>query len=158
MLIKTERCAVRRFEEEDLDRFMEYRNDEGWMLYQGFKGLTRQAYAKHLLGEGASLAKGMQYAIVLSATNRLIGDLYLKQEGCFFWVGYSVHPAYARQGYIFEVLSALVSLARQQGVESIKAGVLPENTPSICLLKKLGFSYVSVEDGEQIYELHPGNP
>src|SRR3954471_10640250 len=79
MEIKTERCTVRRFKKEDLDDFIQYRNDENWMQFQGFKGLTKQMYAKELLSE-PSFLKGVQLAIINNTTNRLIGDIYLKRE------------------------------------------------------------------------------
>ena len=43
MRIETERCLIRRFEEMDIGDFMIYRNNEKWMQYQGFKGLTKPA-------------------------------------------------------------------------------------------------------------------
>lgn len=38
MEIQTKRCIIRPFNESDINRFMDYRNDMDWMQYQGFKG------------------------------------------------------------------------------------------------------------------------
>jgi len=152
MEIKTERCTVRRFEKENLDDFMKYRNDENWMQFQGFKGLTKQMYAKELLGE-PSLLKGVQLAIINNATNRLIGDIYLKRDHDTFWVGYTISPFHAKQGYAYEVLSAIVAWVKQKGCVRINASVSPENLPSINLLKKLKFTFLSSDEGEHIYIL-----
>lgn len=153
MEIRTERCTVRRFKNEDLDDFMQYRNDENWMRFQGFKGLTKEEYAKELLGE-PSFLKGAQLAIINNATNRLIGDIYLKKEGAAYWIGYTISPLHARQGYAYEVLVAIISWLKQQDCMRINAGVLPENLASINLLKKLNFTFHSLdESGEHIYIL-----
>lgn len=42
----TKRCKIRRFQESDIDTFMSYQNDEQWMKYQEFKGLTKAFSAK----------------------------------------------------------------------------------------------------------------
>ena len=152
MEIKTKRCTVRRFEKDDLDDFMQYRNDENWMQFQGFKGLTKQMYAKELLSE-PSFLKGVQLAIINNTTNRLIGDIYLKRENCTFWIGYTISPFHAKQGYAYEVLVAIIAWLKQKGCIRINAGVSPENLASINLLKKLKFTFLSSDEGEHIYIL-----
>jgi RimJ/RimL family protein N-acetyltransferase len=152
MEIQTERCIVRQFNEYDIEAFMAYRNDLEWMKYQGFKGLTKQEYEKALLGSH-SLQKGMQLAIVCKDFDILIGDVYLKQENSTFWIGYTVCPSKARQGYAYEVLSAIIDTLREEGIKYIKASVESENTPSIALLKKLKFSYIGTDNDEQIFVL-----
>ena len=151
--IRTERCTVRRFQEKDIDDFMKYRNDLHWMRYQGFKGLTRQAYAAELL-EARIGADGVQFAVIDNAAGRLIGDIYLKRERHTFRVGCTISPAKARQGYAGEVLTAVIGWMKRQGGVSVKADVLPENTASIGLLEKLGFFCTESETkGERTYEL-----
>lgn len=151
--LKTSRCTLRPFAAADIDAFMLYRNDEHWMRYQGFKGKTKEEYAQVLLGE-VLLVAGAQFAIVENATNRLIGDVYLQQDSDTFWVGYTIAPAFARQGYAFEVVGAVVQLLKDLGKYHIKAGVETENIASIALLQKLGFQREGVdESGEEIYFL-----
>ncbi len=89
MEICTERCLIRRFEAPDIDDFMVYRNDMDWMKYQGFKGLTKQEYEDALLGSH-TFQDGVQLAVIHKKSGKLIGDVYLKQEGDSFWIGYSV--------------------------------------------------------------------
>lgn len=132
---------------------MAYRNDLDWMQHQSFKGLTYEEYVRSLLGEQA-ITQGMQLAIIDEGTNELIGDLYVQQDGMTYWIGYTISPRFARQGYAFEVVSGLVRHLSDQGAETIKAGALPTNETSIALLKKLNFTYLITEDDEQIYEFH----
>lgn len=153
--IHTERCKVRLFEEKDIDAFMRYRNDLDWMRYQGFKGMSRCQYAEVLLGDD-SIYEGMQLAIVESRSDRLIGDLYIKLSENSAWIGYTVDPSYARQGFASEVLTALIPWLFEQDVNQIRAEVLSDNVASIRLLEKLGFTQDGRnEDGELVYTLDP---
>ena len=151
--IETKRCIVRCFLEKDIEAFMGYRNDEVWMQHQDFKGRSKEEYEKALLKE-SSLEEGMQLAIVIKTNQELIGDLYLKQCEDTFWMGYTINPAYARQGYTYEATRALIEWIIGQGSRKVYAGVLPENIASIQLLKKLGFHYTETDEyGDKIYQL-----
>lgn len=145
-------CIIRPFQPHEIDSFMVYRNDAEWMKYQGFKGLTKEDYEAALLGV-LTLAQGIQLAIVSKLTQVLMGDIYLRQQGDVFWLGYTISPAYARQGYAFEVITATIGWIKENCFSLIKAGVDPENTPSIKLLIRAGFHFSGIEEGEHIYAL-----
>ncbi|MDP3448324.1 MAG: GNAT family N-acetyltransferase [Eubacteriales bacterium] len=149
---ETERCTVRPFEQGDIDAFMAYRNNLDWMRYQGFKGLTRQAYEEALLGV-PNLDCGVQLAVVSRQTGGLIGDLYLRLEKKTGWIGYTIAPQFARQGLANEVVTELLLQLQQAGLTLVKAGVEELNLASIQLLKKLGFEQFGVEDSELIFQL-----
>lgn len=152
MKLMTTRCLIRPFEQHDIEPFMTYRNDLEWMQHQSFKGLTYEEYERSLFGN-PSITKGMQLAIINQETNELIGDLYVQQDGTTYWIGYTISPRHARQGYASEVVSGLIRHLSDQGAETIKAGALATNEASIALLKKLNFEYLVTEDDEQIYAL-----
>lgn len=152
MKIETERCVVRPFEQRDLDAFMIYRNDLEWMKYQGFKGLARTEYEEALLGPQA-LDNGVQLAVVCRRSNALLGDLYVKQEGDTYWIGYTIAPENARKGYASEAVQALISFLAAKGAGDILAGARNGNSASEALLRKLGFSFQGEADGEQIFRL-----
>ena len=150
MLIETDRCRIRHFEEKDLDSFIEYRNNKEWMQYQGFKNRTREEYAAFLLGK-RDIIIGIQLALAEKESDTLIGDIYLKYDGEAYCLGYSLHPKYSGKGYMTEALTALI----KQLKFDIHAGVLPENEASKKLLKRLGFtySYFDESEGEEVYIL-----
>ncbi|WP_270597217.1 GNAT family N-acetyltransferase [Enterococcus asini] len=150
MEFQTQRCLVRAFEEKDLERFMTYRNNLEWMQYQGFKGLSKEEYAESLLG-AANLESGQQFAIVDKASDLLIGDVYLQKAGSEYWLGYTIHPDFARQGLAKEVTLGVLAWLKSHGATKVKAGVLPENQASIGLLKTLGFTYFAEEAGEWLF-------
>jgi len=149
-MIETKRCLIRPFIEQDLDDFITYRNDPEWMRYQSFKGLTKEAFREALLPERL-LTQGRQLAIIDKALGRLIGDLYIRLDADCYWVGYTISPRFARRGYAFETVSALINALVQEGAICIKAGVEPANTASITLLSKLGFRLESSSDEELVY-------
>lgn len=153
MELQTDRCIIRQFHEYDIDDFMAYRNDLEWMRYQGFKGLTKQEYKYALLGSHP-LQDGVQLAIVCKELDNLIGDVYLKQVGSTCWIGYTICPSKARQGYAYEVLTSVIDALKAKGVNCIKAGVELKNTASIALLKKLDFRYIETDGDEQIFVLN----
>ena len=150
--IETKRCLIRLFEENDIDALMVYRNNEKWMKYQGFKGLSRDEY-KEKLFENNTFVAGVQLAVIRKDDNCLIGDFYLKQSENSFWIGYTIAPLFARQGYAFEAATGVIDWIKEQGFSKIMAGGLPENTPSIRLLEKLSFHKIGIDEEEHIYLL-----
>lgn len=144
-VISTRRCLIRPFQQSDIFTFMEYRNNEQWMRYQGFKGLTYEQYCQILL-KSSVLEEGIQLAIINQKETKLIGDLYLKKEADQLWLGYTIHPLCQRQGYIYEVVQEIIIWASKQEVSFLKAGVVPDNTASRNLLIKLGFNLITREE------------
>ena len=147
----TERCFVRNFILDDLDGFIEYRNNKTWMQYQGFTGLTKTEYAEYLL-KVVDFTVGSQLAIIDKLSNNLIGDIYVKQEKDIFWIGYTISPNFKRLGYAYEVTSELINWINRNFSVDIMAGVEPNNIPSIELLKKLGFSFLKEDENELIFK------
>lgn len=123
------------------------------MKYQFFKGLSREEYKEILLNE-ATVESGAQFAIIRKADQKLLGDVYIKKEDDTFWIGYTVSPAFKRQGYASEIVRAMIQWIQQQGEFKIMAGAAPENLASVGLLEKLGFAQVDEENGESIFLLH----
>ena len=85
-----------------------------------------------------------QYAIVLKENGKVIGAMRIWDENSRAVeakeIGYMISPAYRRNGYAYEALTALFHiLQRELHIELLLAGVLPESIASTSLLKKLGF-------------------
>lgn len=156
IVIETERCYLRPFEEKDLDLFMIYRNNEAWMKFQSFKNLTKEEYRKILLVL-LNIEDGIQLAIAYKDSDKLIGDVYLKKTEKTIFIGYTINPDYSRMGYITEVLKALLPNLRDNYSDcKITATIEKENIPSKNFLIKLGFDYDSFTDEwqEEVYVYH----
>lgn len=153
MIFETERLTVRKFLIDDIDCFMEYRNNANWMKYQSFKGLSREEYINELIND-STVEDGVQLAIINKADNLLIGDLYLSQNKKTLSIGYTINPIHARRGYAYEACKGAIKWAKIRGYEKLEAEVEPDNTASVNLLKKLGFSYIEKNEyDELVYEL-----
>lgn len=150
MEIQTKRLNIRKFVSGDINGFMDYRNNIDWMRYQGFKGKSKAFYEAELLHD-VSLEKGLQLAIIHTDTKQLVGDIYLRKENDTYWIGYTIHPQYARNSYASEAVTGTINWVIDQGGKVIKAGVLPENDASIRLLEKLDFTYETKIEDELIY-------
>ncbi len=154
MKIEMQRCRIREFQAEDLAAFMAYHNDLDWMKYQGFKGLTAAEYQQILLNSQTTMTDGQQFAIVTQKTPDLVGDLYLKQEESTIWLGYTIAPRFARQGYATEAITGILQwLSIRKTNYTIKAAVEPGNMVSRHLLMKLGFQMVATQDDIVVYQL-----
>jgi len=149
---ETERCRIRPFEESDIEAFMSYRNNLEWMQYQGFKGKKYLEYKAELLKQ-PKFNEGVQLAIAHRQSGALIGDLYLKLEKNTCWIGYTIAPQFARQGFAFEVVAEAIRQLANSGIKCVQASVELGNTASIALLKKLGFVQMETEENEAIFHL-----
>ena len=79
-------------------------------------------------------------AVVLKATNKLIGNVYLgKREFDSLEIGYVFNKQYWGQGYAKESCDALIKKAFSEGIHRIFAECDPCNSSSWRLLESLGF-------------------
>lgn len=143
LVLETDRLLLRRCRTEDAEDFFPFLSDE--------KGCYLDCSACfHAMDEAFHdymnflVQHERQYAIVLKETGRAIGTVKATADNSravnAIELGYCIAPAYQRQGYAFEALSALIHLLMEDlQFELLLAGTLAENTLSIRLLKKLGF-------------------
>lgn len=147
--IESDRCFIRLFHEEDIQEFMLYRNDENWMKYQGFKGLSFQEYKKVLL-KSPNIDSGIQFAIIEKKERKIIGDIFLQRQNHHYFIGYTIAPCFSRKNYGYETVTAFLNFLNKHGIRSVYASVECENKASIRLLEKCGFIKIS----DDIYVLH----
>lgn len=99
-------------------------------------------YLQQLEADPLLLGWGV-WLMVHRAEQKIVGDLGFKgrpDPGGTVEIGYSVVPAYRRQGYAFEAARALVHWAfAQKDVQRVTAECAIDNAPSIRILEKLGF-------------------
>lgn len=154
ILLETKRLRLRWFEEKDLDIFMEYRNNEKWMLHQTFKGKTKEEYRSVLLTP-FYINQGSQLAVCSKETDEIIGDIYIEKNECELFIGYTVHPNHARKGYIFEIIKSYIEFLFHDYPDcKIVAETDLTNIPSIKLLQKLGFKEVMHNVEGLVFELY----
>lgn len=144
LVLKTERLVIRRFCMDDAAACFAFMSDEQGMHLDGCKPF-------HTMDEGYWERMKLfeeregQYVIVLQITNEVIGTINIFTDDSRAVsakeIGYAISPKHQRNGYAYEAISAIVNLLQRDLLfDMVVAGVLPENTPSIKLLEKLGFS------------------
>ncbi len=157
MNITTDRCAIRAFIEKDLDTFISYRNNDEWMIYQDFKGHTKDEYRDMIIVDKVDIFEGVQLAITQKMTDELLGDLYVKANKNTVHLGYTIHPVHARQGYIYEAIIGIIPYLRNKGITQMIASAHNENIASLNLLSKIGFDYIGIADnGDKEFRLDLG--
>ena len=157
--IETDRLILRQFAMDDAGFVLELVNDPAWLQHIGDRGVRTLADARAYLRKGplASYARnGFGFNLVeLKSTGEPIGGcgLIKRETLADVELGFAFLPQFRGIGYAEEAARATLKNARQLlGFERIVAVVAPENTRSIGLLRKLGFSY------ERSLRLAPDDP
>lgn len=144
---ETKRCYLREFSMSDMDALVELYNKPGVTdfiepLYDyDEEKKYQQDYIKYMYGY---YEYGM-WLVFEKYTGRLIGRAGLEfrefDQGTRLEMGYVIAPEYQRQGYATEICSFIEQYAwGHTDFDNILCLVDEENTASINLLKKLGFS------------------
>ena len=139
--ITSTRLILRPFRPEDADDLHEYLSNAQLYRFEPGAPIEREQAQQR----AADMAASPDFwAIELTATQRQIGQLYLKHVEPLEWLtcelGYILNPAYQRQGYAAEATAALVEHAfAVRGMHRIYAHCNPENIPSWRLLERIGF-------------------
>jgi aminoglycoside 6'-N-acetyltransferase len=116
--LQTQRLILRHFRDEDLTRFLAYRNDPEVARYQSWTSYSEKA-AQAFIQEMKNAQPGIrgewfQFAIELKATGSLIGDCALQvnaEDGQQGEVGFTLDRTYQGQGLALEAVSALFGYA-----------------------------------------------
>ncbi len=143
LTLETNRLLLRRCRMTDAEDFFVFFSDEKGCYLDcsaSFRAMDEAFYDRM----DFLVQNERQYAVVLKETGKAIGTVKATADNSRAVVaielGYCIAPAYQRQGYAFEALSALIRLLTEDlKIRLLLAGTLPENTASIGLLEKLGF-------------------
>lgn len=85
----------------------------------------------------------MFFAVCLADT--VIGYSAFNRRENGYELGYCFHSAYHGKGYARESHLALIDYMRELGIKRLTAGTALHNTPSVALLKALGFELIKTE-------------
>ena len=143
---ETKRLVIRRFEQQDLETFIAYRNDPDVARYQSWKIPFTIEDARNFFLEYTNLQLGTkgkwhQLAIELKESSTHIGDcaLHTSLDGKQAEFGITIAREYQRKGLAFEALQALfLELFEKLKYHRITSLVDSENKSSLTLMEKLG--------------------
>ncbi len=137
IMIQTDRLILRRYCKDDLQDLFEYLSDEEVVKYEPYKPMSLAETSEEL---DERISTDEMIAVVLKATNKLIGNVYLgKREFDSLEIGYVFNKQYWGQGYAKESCDALIKKAFSEGIHRIFAECDPCNSSSWRLLESLGF-------------------
>jgi len=149
-VLETDRLLLRRFtaspsESEFVLRLL---NEPSYLQYIGDKGVRTLEQAATYLLEGPIRSYQLHghglYLVVLKNSLQPVGTCGLLRRDQFpdADLGYAFLPEFWSQGFAYESASAVLDYGKRTlELARIIALVSPANSPSIKLLKKLGFSY-----------------
>ena len=153
----TNRCFIREYCPDDLDALFELYAEDRMTDYMEplFEYEKEREYEENYIEYIYKLYGFGMWLIFDRFTGKLIGRAGIEvRESCDrdnqAELGFAISPARWRQGLAFEVCSKIIDLARYEyGLTSLIARCDPNNSASICLLNKLGFSQIAFEkDGD----------
>lgn len=144
LCLETERLVVRPFERNDAQAYLVLFSDEmDAYMDSGNVFTSMDEEYEQLMDDFSSQTR---YTVILRETGHVVGTIHLMDVSDraveTMEVGYSIAPAHKRRGYAYESLTALLHyLLHDLNLDMVIAGAFPDNTPSLELMKKLGFQY-----------------
>lgn len=143
LVLETDRLILRRVRMEDGAGCFGFLSDPKGCYFNGFAPFEKMGEEYTRLIEWY-IQQETRYAICWKDTGEVVGMLNLTEDSSraveAIELGYNISPAFRRQGYASEALSAMIRLLQQElKVDLLLAGIMEDNDPSRGLLRKLGF-------------------
>ena len=147
-ILETERLVVREITEEDVDALYDLYGDGSEFPYT--EGLyenpeEERAYTRDYIDKQYRFFEYGIWIVKEKTTGRIVGRAGIAGREGFEdpELGYAFAPDCRRKGYAYEVCGAILEYAEKNlNLDSINAFSREENTASLRLLNKLGFTYI----------------
>ena len=147
-ILKTERLTIRRITSDDWKSVKE--------IWVDFNTSARSQYdMPHNTDDADVQRRIVKWAAFGGSTehmffsvcleNTVIGYVAFNIRENGHEIGYCFHSAYHGKGYAKESMLALFDYVRSLGIKRLTAGTALKNTPSVALLKSLGFKLTETE-------------
>ncbi len=149
MLLKTERLTIRHIKAGDWESIKN--------LWQDFNVSALSKYDRsHITDDDDVRSRIARWAVANAGTEHMffavclekvvIGYVSFNTRSNNYEIGYCFHSAYHGNGYAKESISALLKYLCTLGITKFTAGTAIDNTPSVALLKSLGFTLINTEN------------
>ncbi|WP_274919425.1 GNAT family N-acetyltransferase [Streptomyces sp. WZ-12] len=170
-MIETPRLILRRFTLADAPAMRTYRNTPAIARYQAWRSPLTHEDAEHQVllyaKQEPAEAGWFQYAVEHKGTGHLAGDLGVRLDDDLLQaeIGFTLAPAFQRQGYGTEMVLSILDHLFAQGMRRVYAECDIRNTRSAALLERTGFRHegtrtrptININTGERtdmtLYEL-----
>jgi RimJ/RimL family protein N-acetyltransferase len=156
--INTNRLTLRPIAIVDAEFMLEIVNSPGWLKFIGDRNvhdiIDAEAYIQRILDNPLYF----YHVIEMNDTTDPVGVIsFLKRDTQQYYdIGFAILPNFERKGITFEACTAYMhAIQADQAFENLIAICLPNNEPSIVLLKKLGFTFQKeFEQGDEVLALY----
>lgn len=145
-ILETERLILRNVEHSDVQEVFEIRSNPDTMQYIPrplAKTLDDATGVINMMRGFSERNERINWAITEKGSDKLMGIIgypNFKPDGHRGEIGYVMHHAYRRKGFLFEALLASIDYGfNVMNLHSIEAIIRPENTASIAVVEKAGF-------------------
>jgi len=144
--LRTARLTLRQLTTADTEAMYFFRSDADFLRYINREPEPELAQTQAHLRQLAELHardEGIVWGLSPMGEETLLGTICLwnlQLNNQRAEIGYGLHPAYERQGFMTEALAEVVRFAfAELGLHSLEAQLDPANTASVRLLEKHGF-------------------
>ncbi len=144
-ILQTKRCLVREMTTEDVDSFYEIYKEPSITEYMEGLFARKEQEVEYVKGYIKNVYSFFEYGlwtVLEKESGRIIGraGISFREETETVELGYVIGVPYQRQGYAYEVCSAILSYAEEElGMERIAAYIETGNEASKNLCRKMGF-------------------
>lgn len=144
ILSETSRIILEDLKVTDNHFILELLNTEGWIRFIGERNIKTPDEAATYIKKIQHNPVVQYYVIRLKASNNAIGIIsFIKRDYLSHHdIGFALLPAFEKKGYAHEAAEVVLKhFTKDIAHSKILATTVPDNTSSIALLKKLGFSF-----------------
>ena len=148
MVIRTERLTIRKITAEDWESIRDIWVDFNAAPLSGYDMLhsTDDADVKSRIARWAAANSGTEHMFfAVCMEEKLIGYIAFNQREDGYEIGYCFHSAYHHMGCAKESHQALFKNLEAMGIKRFIVRTALQNTPSVALLKSLGFEQIGTE-------------
>lgn len=147
-VIKTERLTIRHIVADDWQSIKEIWASFNASVFSQYDRPhnTDDADVRTRITKWAAANSGIEhmfFAICLDESVIGYSAFHMRENG--HELGYCFHSSYHGKGYAKESHLALLEYMRELGIKRLTAGTAINNTPSVALLKSLGFELIETE-------------
>ena len=140
----TDRLVIRMYRAADAPTLTRYRNDPSVARFQDWATPYPRHAADQLAldqADSSGPAAGIWVQLAVTRHGDLVGDLAvgLDQTGTVARLGFTIAHEHQSRGYAREAVTAVIGALMARGVLRVEADARAANTPSIRLLRGLGF-------------------
>ena len=146
--IQTERLSIRRIRAEDWKDIQAIWGGAAKSVYAQYdrpNDLDDASVQSRVARLGVFAESDAHIFLAVCLKNRVIGYFSLNERGEGYELGYCFHSDFHGKGYARESLGAVLGFLRNRGVPFVEAGTALRNTPSLRLLRSLGFERCGTE-------------